>query len=157
MKKSSVAQLELDYSSSDSLGGERQVTLDRDSDAAPAEQPVPSSAPFRVPTFNISGELHAIAARQAGRLNAASISLQEYENLLSQRQKLLDKKLDGKMTRQDEIKLDYVRWSLDRIEDAKHGAAMDTLESSVATYERFLSEVQDLKRQLWERKKGKSR
>lgn len=137
MRKSSAAQLEFPLSADVSLAG---------------EQPSQSSAPFRAPEFNVSGELHAIAARQAGRMNAASIPPQEIESLLSQRQALLDKKYNGTMTRQDEIKLEYVRWSLDRIEDAKHGPALDELESSVALYERFLSEVQDLKRQLWERK-----
>jgi hypothetical protein len=152
MRKSSAAQLEFD------LSGQASV------DSVPAadnestfERPGPSSTQ-RFPSFNLlSGELHAIAARQAGRLNASSISEQEIDELHKQRQALLDKKFNRTMTRQDEIKLEYIRWSLDRIEDAKHGSALDTLESSVAMYERFLAEVADLKKQLWARKQGRRR
>jgi hypothetical protein len=37
---------------------------------------------------------------------------------------------------------------LDRIEDAKHGAALETLETSVTQYEQFLANLEHLYTQL---------
>jgi hypothetical protein len=148
MRKSSAAQLELNLPA-DTAVGESAPTV---SGEAPLVQ---DSSTASFPSFNASTELHAIAARQAGRLNAASISQQEVDDLLAQRQRLLDKKYTGNFTRADEIRLEYVRWSLDRIEDARYGSELDKLESSVALYERFMTEVQDLKRQLRVRQKGR--
>ena len=65
-----------------------------------------------------------------------------------ERQELLDKKFLGSITRRELNRLEYVRWSLDRIEDAIHGPALDVLEDSVSMYEQFLSEVRGLEVQL---------
>jgi hypothetical protein len=92
--------------------------------------------------------IHAITARLAGRLNATKISEEEHQALLLERQKLLDKKLTGEIAPRESNRLEYVRWSLDRIEDAKHGAALDTLEVAVEHYEQFQRSVLDLKVQL---------
>src|SRR5262245_37089044 len=98
---------------------------------------------WKSPDFGNLANVYAATARTAGRINAASVTPEEYQGLLAERQRLLDKKLSGKSSRRDEIRLEYVRWSLDRIEDAKHGAALEALENSVAKYEQFLSDVQE--------------
>ncbi|RQU98733.1 hypothetical protein DF042_23420 [Burkholderia cenocepacia] len=72
----------------------------------------------------------------------------EWEALLSERQQLLDKQFSGVITKSESNRLDYVRWSLDQIEDARYGASLDVLESSVARYESFLESVQQLKNDL---------
>ena len=91
-------------------------------DARTAEEYNVQSTALRVPDFGSRGEVYATTARLAGRLNAASISEEEHTALLEERQLLLDKVFDGTISRKEEIRLDYVRWSLDRIEDAKHGS-----------------------------------
>lgn len=72
----------------------------------------------------------------------------EWESLLAERQQLLDKKFSKTITKSEANRLAYVRWSLDQIEDAKHGATLDMLEASIAHYESFLEGVQQLNRDL---------
>jgi hypothetical protein len=93
-------------------------------------------------------DIKAQMARRAGRLNASSISDDEESRLFAERKSLLDKEFDQTITRAEMIRLEYVRWSLDRIEDAKHGPSLDALERRIARYEAFAAEVQDLKREL---------
>ena len=90
----------------------------------------------------------AHAAKIAGRVNAARASQEEHENLLSERQGLLDKKMAGTITGQELNRLEYVRWSLDRIEDAKYGQALDILEGYVVQYEHALSEIRKFEENL---------
>lgn len=84
----------------------------------------------------------------AGRINATAVTDDEHGHLLRERQTLLDKKLDGTITKQELNKLEYIRWSLDRIEDAKYGYQLDQLESFVQQYESFTEGLASLKQQL---------
>jgi hypothetical protein len=77
---------------------------------------------------------------------------EEWRALLAERQQLLDKKFAQTITKSELNRLDYVRWSLDQIEDAKYGVALDVLESSISHYESFLNEVQQLNRDLTKNK-----
>jgi hypothetical protein len=95
-----------------------------------------------------SNPLYADMARQAGRLNAASVSEEEYQLLLAKRQALLDKELYGTISRKEAAALELVRWDLDRIEDARFGPALDVLEDAVARYEKFVTEINDLRAQI---------
>ena len=61
---------------------------------------------------------------------------------------LLDKKFDGHITRKELNRLEYVRWSLDRIEDAKHGETLDILEMAISRYEQFGENVLGLMQNL---------
>lgn len=88
--------------------------------------------------------LNAIAARQAGRVNAASIKDSEVERLLEERKALVSKRFDCGLTKTEERRLALVRWNLDRIQDAKHGVALDALESAVSLYESIGAEISQL-------------
>jgi len=92
--------------------------------------------------------VYAAASRRAGRINASNISGAEHEALLLERQLLLDKKFNRSISRKESNRLEYVRWSLDRIEDAKHGWAMDVLEHSIGSYEQFSEDLKSLRDQL---------
>jgi hypothetical protein len=87
-------------------------------------------------------------AKAAGRIAATRISAAEHERLLKERQRLLDKKFGGTVTKSEENRLAYVRWSLDRIEDAKYGAALDVLEVQVSSYEVLKNELGKFYQQL---------
>lgn len=82
------------------------------------------------------------SSRAAGRINAASISRDEHDAYLTERSRLLDKFFAGTITRKEELRLEYVRWTLDRIEDAMTGADLDMLDSHVEIYENFAAEMQ---------------
>jgi hypothetical protein len=99
-------------------------------------------------TNPLSSEVAQQATRRAARLNASKISDQEIADLLAERQKLLDKYFAGTITKGESTRLDYVRWSLGRIEDAKHGAALDTLESHVTRFEELSEQLDALREQL---------
>ena len=104
-------------------------------------------ASVRLPSFEY-GDAWAASARRAGRLNAAHISEAEWQSLLSERQRLLDRKFEGSLTKQDHRRLEYVRWSLDRIEDAKHGEQLDRLDNAVARYEELRQDIAALMENL---------
>ena|ERR1700722_2237455 len=84
------------------------------------------------------------ASRLAGRINASAISKEEHEACLSERAALLLKKYEGGLSKKESNRLEYVRWSLDRIEDAKFGADFDIMDSAVSEYEEFLDQVKGL-------------
>lgn len=88
------------------------------------------------------------AFRQAARFNSANVPDAERQALLKERQLLLDKLFDGQITRQQEIRLEYVRWSLDRIEDANHGEYLDLIESHIEHYERWIRELTAFRTEL---------
>jgi hypothetical protein len=138
MRTSSARQLEFDYQQ-----GATAVLP-----ASPPTADANASGPLIVPNFSVSNRVYAATSRIAGRLNAASITEEEHQSLLRERQALLDKKLGGTITRREENRLQYVRWSLDRVEDAKYGRTLDALEDRVRAYEQFLSDIQGLQAQL---------
>jgi hypothetical protein len=96
----------------------------------------------------LSSEAAQQATRRAARLNASKASDEEVASLLAERQQLLDKYFAGTITKGESTRLEYVRWSLDRIEDARHGAALDTLESHVARFEDLAEQLDALREQL---------
>jgi hypothetical protein len=83
----------------------------------------------------------AVGAKRAGRLSASIIPHSEREELLRERQQLLDKKFGGSITRSEENRLAYVRWTLDRIEDALYGPILDQIESRLFEYERLKRDI----------------
>lgn len=105
-------------------------------------------APLNIPNFGEGGQLFALTARLAARKNAAAISEEERCSLLLERQALLDRKFDGGITRKEAIRLQYIRWTLDRIDDARHGATLDKIEDAVLVYEKFVSDIAHLTEQL---------
>ena len=110
---------------------------------------VTTFTPLSAPSLNTFGSEYAPSFRRLERLNTTrTVNQQELDRLLRERQALLDKKFDGTMNRKDEIRLEYVRWSLDRIHDAKSGPTLDALENIVDRYERFMSEMRIFERQL---------
>jgi hypothetical protein len=101
-----------------------------------------------LPKFQSLPEVEIQTRKLASRLNASTVSEVEYQKLLNERQALLDKKFQGELSRKEENRLEYVRWSLDRIEDAKYGASLDQLEEHVKKYEQFVLNLDHLTSQL---------
>jgi hypothetical protein len=86
--------------------------------------------------------------RLAGRLNASAASEEERQRLLGERQNLLDRHFAGTITRKEAVRLEYVRWSLDRIEDARHGGALDSLEKRIEQFEKLAEQLQAMTQEL---------
>lgn len=107
-----------------------------------------ASSSFGAPNFGSLSKIFVIANKKAERLNAAEISEEEQQSLLEERQLLLDKLFDGVITRTETNRLNYIKWSLDRIEDAKHGDSLDRIEEFVTRYERFERHLHSFQNQL---------
>lgn len=86
--------------------------------------------------------------RNAARINAASTSDEEYQRLLKERARLVQQKFSGELSLEGAARLEYVRWSLDRIEDAKHGYVLDRIEDAVIRYREALQDLQGLRANL---------
>jgi hypothetical protein len=149
MRTSSARQLELEYADPEPARVGRRNSAFRALSVAPStEAPAASSAQLATPDVDAYRKLYAVTSRIAGRLNASSVSSREHDELLHERQSLLDKKLSGTISPKEANRLEYVRWSLDRIEDAQYGQALDVLENSVGRYEHLLSDLDGLRQQL---------
>src|SRR6266478_6265860 len=90
----------------------------------PTEATVTAFTPLSAPSAALYGSAYAITSRLLARLNTTTVKKREYDALLKERQKLIDKKFAGSMTSQDENRLEYVRWSLDRIQDVTAGPSL---------------------------------
>lgn len=145
MKNSSV-QLELDYPENSTASRIQGLDIEAlDSGMFRTTDPTIGFSHFTTYTTEFAQN-----AKMAGRILAASVSDEEHRALLNERQRLLDKKFARTITRKETNRLTYVRWSLDRIEDARHGPAMDLLEGIVSKYEQFLAEVRAFQNELRE-------
>jgi hypothetical protein len=129
------------------------ATRARDEAQGELFEPVAPSAPVAYTSFSfttgaITRGNASHAAKLAGRLNAARVSEREHRELFDERKQLLLKKFAGDITPRELSRLEYVRWSLDRIEDAKHGYELDELEAQVTKFEQFVSEIRHLEHEL---------
>jgi hypothetical protein len=149
MKRSSTNQLDLFAT------GLRATTGPAAPSSAPFSEPdlgttIPSArssttSDIEFPEFGSYAGSQAETARIAGRIAASYVSEEEHQGFLRERQALLDKLFAKTITREEEIRLEYVRWSLDRIEDAEHGTDLDRIEDSINRYEHFLDEIDQFK------------
>lgn len=156
MRKSSANQLEfaLDYSSAQSHKS-AQLQGGRLFGTQPAASPA-SGGVVRLPEISGSSETVATTvAKSAGRQNAAKATDAEYNDFLRERASLLDKHFAGTISRKEAIRLEFVNWSLDRIEDARYGPALDMFDAAIGNYEQFSSEIAALTAQIAKHSAGK--
>ena len=148
MKRSSNHQLSLDVNTfqdvdsatlapSDARDGHRVLKAD------PPEWPV-----LEFKGIGVESAARAASARTAGRINASKISDLEHRSFVDERHRLLTKKYETGLTRQEENRLTYVDWSLDRIEDAKHGFHLDLVEAKIQMYESLAQNILALRADL---------
>ena len=125
---------------------EEYVATDTSNQTPGGESVFSADAATNLPNFHKRAQSPGFAetTRIAGRINASAITKEEHDALLPERTARLQKKYQSSLSSREENRLTYVRWSLDRIEDAKHGAHLDILEDAVSEYEKFLKEVKVL-------------
>jgi hypothetical protein len=107
-----------------------------------------STGQSRPPADPLNVDAAEDATKRAARLNASKVPEKELQDLLTERQQLLDKYFAGEISKKETVRLDYVRWSLDRIEDAKHGSALDNLERHIVQFEKVAEQLTTLQQQL---------
>jgi hypothetical protein len=107
MRSSPKKQPEFDFAPADSSVQAPSSDIGEMS-SEPTPQSVDTTASIAFRDGGVSSDLYAIAARRAGRLNAANVSDEELDALLRERQLLLDRKFAGTLTRAEEVRLTYV-------------------------------------------------
>ena len=147
MKYSFARQFEFDYSGGTSAAASSIV--DSILIGSGASKPSPTSTgksteATNFPDFGRYDQAFAATSKIAGRINAATISNADFRDLLRERKRLVEKKLKGEITRKESNRLEYVRWTLDRIEDAREGHVLEALESSIVRYEQLAQDLSDL-------------
>lgn len=149
MSTSSALKTSHNFSDSDKASTEQFALL--------SEAGSVTSNKVEFPNFDAYGgkATYAITARLAGRVNASNVSPDEERELLREREALIIKRIGNEITRREINRLEYIRWSLDRIEDARHGHSLDSLEGLVEFYEKFEADVESLKLQLEQMRKRK--
>jgi hypothetical protein len=125
----------------------RQLAFDYEAPAAVRAAPssIGLETTLEIPQYD---PVTAATSRIAGRINAANVPEHEHKALLRERESLLKKKFAGDITRKELHRLEYVRWSLDRVEDAKYGGVLEALDDAVTRYESILDELKMLGVQL---------
>jgi hypothetical protein len=94
----------------------------------------------RPPRFEIDTR-NTVLTTFAGRLNAGKTSPAEIESWFREHAALTMKEMEETLDPADIARLDYVRWNLNRIEDARVGPHIDKLEVAIDHYEGFLTEI----------------
>lgn len=110
------------------------------------ESPKALNASATISSISFAGQPHEI--RAASRLNAAHVPDAEYESLMKERDRLVGKLLDEDISPTERKRLNYVRWTINTIEDARNGHILDALEHSVRKYEAFRDDLRSLQAQL---------
>ena len=151
MRTSSAPESETSGVLTDAVGEPQQTGFTEFSGSRPSiGLAATTSTPLSAPSVNAYGSAYAAASRLLGRMNTRTVERAEMQRLLNERQALLDKRFDGTITKPEENRLTYVRWTLGRIQDARSGESLDALESIVGAYEMFLTEMRRFEGELRE-------
>jgi hypothetical protein len=109
-------------------------------------------------------ESHRLPAEQIKEINRAvtrKLPQATIDEFIKERADLVKKKLDGNISTKEEQRLAFVRWQLDRVEDAIYGKRLDVLERITQVYEGFASEIKgflsQVKTEPARRKKSRKR
>lgn len=109
-------------------------------------------------------ELSVENIKRINRALTGRISPEQKQALIEERNGLVSKKFKEGLTAKEERHLTYVRWQLDRIDDAEHGETLDVFDQITKDHEGFASQLKKLLGQLAgvkvtgkEKKKGKYR
>ena len=138
MKTSSTARTAPEFEHNSFVSGFSNIDLR----AMPGDGAV-FSVPSNLPA-NSAPVDYAATARLAGRVNAARIPQSEVDQYLRERAQLLDKKLEGTISKRELNRLEYIRCSIDRIDDDRFGANLDVLEEAVQLYENIGAQIERL-------------
>jgi hypothetical protein len=154
MRTSSARQLELEGLGTNPASPEQRRDSGEVIGVPVSDAPIAPPTALRVPDFGVRDPVYAATARLAGRLNASAVSEAEHNSLLRDRQILLDKQFAATITPKEKNRLEYIRWSLDRIEDAKYGQALDVLADAASMYERFVLDVTNFRDDVMQYTRG---
>ena len=82
-------------------------------------------------------------------------AVRERQELLQEREGLVDRLLDGRITEVEKSRLAFIRWQIERIDDIELQPQLEELETIVEQHERFAEEVGSLLGRLHEVHRGR--
>jgi hypothetical protein len=88
-----------------------------------------------------SGGLPSDAIRKINRLVTSLAPEAERQKILQERNELVRRQFKGGISEREEKRLEFLRWQLDRFDDADRGEALDRLEIITQTHEKFAKEL----------------
>ena len=86
--------------------------------------------------------------KSINRAITRKMPVKEKNKIITERDRLVTKKFKEGLVKKEEKRLTYVRWQLDRIDDAENGEMIDNLEKIVGDHESFADEVKKLMNSL---------
>ncbi len=86
-------------------------------------------------------ENFAVEAKIIGRELSKKIPKKQYEEICKEYSTLSDKMFAVGLTKEEEHRRIYLKWSKDRIEDAYYGASLDYLDELIAIKESIAEEI----------------
>lgn len=98
-----------------------------------------SSWPFKITGSAI--EVDADNIKRCNREITKKIPKAEIEKLVEERNSLVAKKFEDLLSGKEERRLKYVRWQLDRIDDALYGDKLDVLDQVSRQYQTFSEDL----------------
>ncbi len=112
------------------------------------EPNVVSMSDLRAPDFSRYMGRSADFVLASARMSARQVDDGEVERLLSEHRILAHEKVMGRADCRQLARLEYVQWTLDRIDDAKSGPALDVLDSEVSLMKQLGEDLISLKRSI---------
>jgi hypothetical protein len=88
------------------------------------------------------------AAVATARMSATQVKESEVRRLQAEHRRLALEEVMKRLSPEQEARLRYIRWNLDRIEDARSGAGLDILHAEVMLYRQLANDLQSLKRSI---------
>lgn len=92
----------------------------------------------------LGADLDIEAIKTANRINTRKIPKNEKEKLIDEHARLVLRQFNQGVSKKEERRLVFVRWQLDRIEDAEHGEYLDFLEQVGTQQERLAKQINRL-------------
>lgn len=147
MKLSTAEQSEASFATSGSLVSQRTNSGGLQGLASPTRgADIHTMSEVASPDFSrYNGARSSSTALATARMSARQVDPSEVDRLMSEHRRLAQQKILGVFSHRDEVRLEYVRWSLDRIEDAVSGAELDMLSAEVALYRQLGKDLQSLR------------
>lgn len=101
--------------------------------------------------------------KKINRANTSKISQAERDKIFNERDELVEKKFKTHLSAQEERRLTYIRWQLDRFDDAESGEFLDYIGKITESHEKlaeelkgFTGEIEKLQISKPKKRKGKS-
>jgi hypothetical protein len=111
----------------------------------PMKTPLPSDQVSPEGPVKISSEgPFSETIKKMNRELAKKISLQDEKYFITKHSELVRKKFTGGLSNDEQKQLDFIRWQMDRIDDARNGEHMDHLTQIIESHEEFAQDLEKI-------------